>query len=236
MDLRVKIQPKEIFIYSMYNFWAGLRGIGCIILTVLVIIAAAASEERLGTQVTNLVILGVIALTVFQIFAIWKQAERTAGDAKTGAEIVFHIGDEGIRARQANCKGEISWDKLVKVKKIAGIYVLGDLGVGKTVFTQGFAAGLGIQEPVNSPTFTIVQEYDDGRLPLYHFDVYRLGDVDEMDEIGYEDYFYGEGICLIEWSERIREILPEHPIQITIEKDLEKGFDYRKITVTEVEA
>lgn len=124
MDLRVKIQPKEIFIYSMYNFWAGLRGIGCIILTVLVIIAAAASEERLGTQVTNLVILGVIALTGFQIFVIWKQAERTAGDAKTGAEIVFHIGDEGIRARQANCKGEISWDKLVKVKKIAGIYVL----------------------------------------------------------------------------------------------------------------
>ena len=114
MDLRVKIQPKEIFIYSMYNFWAGLRGIGCIILTVLVIIAAAASEERLG----------VIALTGFQIFAIWKQAERTARDAKTGAEIVFHIGDEGIRARQANGKGEISWDKLVKVKKIAGIYVL----------------------------------------------------------------------------------------------------------------
>ena len=94
------------------------------VVTVLVIIAAAASEERLGTQVTNLVILGVIALTGFQIFAIWKQAERTAGDAKTGAEIVFHIGDEGIRARQANCKGEISWDKLVKVKKIAGIYVL----------------------------------------------------------------------------------------------------------------
>ena len=111
--------------------------------------------------------------------------------------------------------------------------LVGDLGVGKTVFTQGFAAGLGIQEPVNSPTFTIVQEYDDGRLPLYHFDVYRLGDVDEMDEIGYEDYFYGEGICLIEWSERIREILPEHPIQITIEKDLEKGFDYRKISVCE---
>ena len=124
MDLRVKIQPKEIFIYSMYNFWAGMRGIGSIILTVLVIIAAAASEERLGTQVTNLVILGVIALTGFQIFAIWKQAEHTAGDAKKGAEIVFHIGDEGIRTRQANSKGEIIWDKLVKVKKIAGIYVL----------------------------------------------------------------------------------------------------------------
>ena len=114
------------------------------------------------------------------------------------------------------------------------IYTLdGDLGTGKTVFTQGVAAGLGITEAISSPTFTIIQEYDTGRLPLYHFDVYRLGDVDEMDEIGYEDYFYGEGICLIEWSERIREILPEHPIQITIEKDLEKGFDYRKISVNE---
>lgn len=109
----------------------------------------------------------------------------------------------------------------------------GDLGVGKTVFTQGFAAGLGITEPVNSPTFTIVQQYEEGRLPLYHFDVYRIGDVTEMDEIGYEDYFYGEGVCLIEWSELIREILPEHRIEIRIEKDLEKGFDYRKITVEE---
>ena len=125
MDLRVKIQPKEIFIYSMYNFWAGMRGIGSIILTVLVIIAAAASEERLGTQVTNLVILGVIALTgYYQGDHSPNEAERAARDAKTGAEIVFHIGDEGIRARQANGKGEISWDKLVKVKKIAGIYVL----------------------------------------------------------------------------------------------------------------
>ncbi len=114
------------------------------------------------------------------------------------------------------------------------IYCLnGDLGVGKTVFTKGFAEGLGIKDTVNSPTFTIVQEYDDGRLPLYHFDVYRIGDVDEMDEIGYEDYFYGEGVCLIEWSERIREILPENMTTITIEKDLEKGFDYRKISVNE---
>lgn len=112
------------------------------------------------------------------------------------------------------------------------VYCLdGDLGVGKTVFTQGFAAGLGIEGPVNSPTFTIVQQYDDGRLPLYHFDVYRIGDVGEMDEIGYEDCFYGEGVCLIEWSQLIPEILPEKVIRIRIEKDLEKGFDYRKISV-----
>ena len=109
----------------------------------------------------------------------------------------------------------------------------GDLGVGKTLFTQGFAQGLGIDEPVNSPTFTIVQQYDEGRLPLYHFDVYRIGDISEMDEIGYEDCFFGEGVCLIEWSGLIRDILPDHVTQVTIEKDLEKGFDYRRILVEE---
>ena len=109
--------------------------------------------------------------------------------------------------------------------------LIGDLGVGKTVFTQGVADGLGITEPVNSPTFTIVQIYEEGRLPFYHFDVYRIGDVEEMEEIGYEDCFYGEGICLIEWANLIEEILPEQYTQITIEKDLAKGFDYRRITV-----
>lgn len=109
----------------------------------------------------------------------------------------------------------------------------GDLGVGKTIFTQGFAKGLGIDEPVNSPTFTIVQQYDSGRLPLYHFDVYRIGDISEMDEVGYEDCFYGEGVSLIEWSGLIGEILPEKVISVKIEKDLGKGFDYRKITVEE---
>ena len=114
------------------------------------------------------------------------------------------------------------------------VYTLdGDLGTGKTVFTQGVAAGLGITEAISSPTFTIIQEYDTGRLPLYHFDVYRIGDIEEMEEIGYDDYFFGEGICLIEWADLIREILPEHVIRITIEKDLEKGFDYRKITIGE---
>ena len=111
--------------------------------------------------------------------------------------------------------------------------LIGDLGVGKTVFTKGLARGLGITEPVNSPTFTILQVYEEGRLPFYHFDVYRIGDVEEMDEIGYEDYFYGDGVCLIEWADLIEEILPEHYTQIQIEKDLEKGFDYRRITVTE---
>ena len=113
------------------------------------------------------------------------------------------------------------------------VYTLvGDLGVGKTVFTQGVAEGLGITEPVNSPTFTIIQEYESGRMPFYHFDVYRIGDIEEMEEIGYDDYFYGNGICLIEWANLIEEILPEQIIEITIEKNLEKGFDYRKITVT----
>ena len=109
----------------------------------------------------------------------------------------------------------------------------GDLGVGKTVFTQGFAAGLGIEGPVNSPTFTIVQQYGEGRLPLYHFDVYRIGDISEMDEIGYEDCFFGDGVCLIEWSGLIEEILPEHVTKVAIEKNLEHGFDYRRISVEE---
>ena len=109
----------------------------------------------------------------------------------------------------------------------------GALGVGKTVFTQGFAEGLGIREPVNSPTFTILQQYEEGRLPLYHFDVYRIGDVEEMEEIGYEDCFYGEGVCLIEWPSRILEILPDRTTWVEIAKDLEKGFDYRRIRVEE---
>ena len=111
--------------------------------------------------------------------------------------------------------------------------LIGDLGVGKTVFTQGLAKGLEIDEPISSPTFTIVQVYEEGRLPFYHFDVYRIGDISEMDEIGFEDYVYGEGVSLIEWANLIQEILPEKYISITIEKDLEQGFDYRKITIEE---
>ena len=113
--------------------------------------------------------------------------------------------------------------------------LIGDLGVGKTVFTQGIAEGLEIKESICSPTFTIVQVYEEGRMPFYHFDVYRIGDVEEMDEIGYEDYFYGEGLCMIEWANLIEEILPSKRKEITIEKDLEKGFDYRKITIVDVE-
>lgn len=123
-------------------------------------------------------------------------------------------------------------EKLGREAKPGQIYTLnGDLGTGKTVFTQGFASGLGITEPVNSPTFTILQVYEEGRMPFYHFDVYRIGDIEEMDEIGYEDCFFGEGVCLVEWANLIEEIMPEETIWITIEKDLEKGFDYRRIEV-----
>lgn len=125
-------------------------------------------------------------------------------------------------------------EKIGKEAVPGQVYTLiGDLGVGKTVFTQGVAYGLGITEAVSSPTFTIVQIYEEGRMPFYHFDVYRIGDVEEMEEIGYEDCFYGEGLCLIEWANLIEEILPEHYTGVVIEKDLEKGFDYRRITVSE---
>lgn len=109
----------------------------------------------------------------------------------------------------------------------------GDLGVGKTVFTKGFAEGLGVAEPVNSPTFTIMQIYESGRLPLYHFDVYRISDIEEMDEIGYEDYVYGNGVCLIEWAELVQEILPVDCLEVTIEKEPERGFDFRYIRINE---
>lgn len=126
-------------------------------------------------------------------------------------------------------------EQIGREAKPGEVYTLiGDLGVGKTVFTQGVAKGLGIREHVNSPTFTIVQIYEEGRLPFYHFDVYRIGDVEEMEEIGYQDCFYGEGICLIEWANLIEEILPDTYRQITIEKDLEKGFDYRRVTIKEI--
>ena len=136
-----------------------------------------------------------------------------------------------------NAKETFQLGEKIGEKALPGqIYTLnGDLGVGKTVFTQGVASGLGIREPVNSPTFTILQEYEGGRLPFYHFDVYRIGDIEEMEEIGYDNYFFGEGICLIEWAQLIKEILPENVISVTIEKNPAKDFDYRKITIEGLE-
>ncbi|MCR5607462.1 MAG: tRNA (adenosine(37)-N6)-threonylcarbamoyltransferase complex ATPase subunit type 1 TsaE [Lachnospiraceae bacterium] len=128
----------------------------------------------------------------------------------------------------------IAKEMAMKSEKGIVYCLIGDLGVGKTVFTQGFAKGLGIDEPVSSPTFTIIQEYYQGRLPLYHFDVYRIEDVTEMYELGYEDYFYGDGVCFIEWANLIEEVLPDNYTRIIIEKDLEKGMDYRRITIEEI--
>ena len=119
-----------------------------------------------------------------------------------------------------------------KLKSGDALCLDGDLGVGKTVFTKGVAAGLGIKDDVSSPTFTLIQEYYGGRLPLYHFDVYRIDGPWDMDDLGYEEYFYGEGVCLVEWGSMIKELFPENTIYVRIEKDLEKGFDYRKITVS----
>lgn len=113
------------------------------------------------------------------------------------------------------------------------ICLTGDLGTGKTVFTQGFAKGLGVTDYVDSPTFTIVKEYHDGRMPFYHFDVYRIGDISEMDEIGYEEYFFGDGVCLVEWGLLVGELLPKDTIFIEITKNCDISFDYRRITMKE---
>ncbi|HBI63408.1 MAG TPA: tRNA (adenosine(37)-N6)-threonylcarbamoyltransferase complex ATPase subunit type 1 TsaE [Lachnospiraceae bacterium] len=126
--------------------------------------------------------------------------------------------------------------RLGKLCKAGDVILLnGDLGVGKTVFSKGLGKGLGIIEPISSPTFTILQVYEEGRIPLYHFDVYRISDLEEMEEIGYEDYFYGGGVCLIEWAEQIQEILPDRTVEITIAKNLERGFDYREIVIEGME-
>lgn len=138
---------------------------------------------------------------------------------------------ESFSAEETYALGE----KIGQEAKPGQVYTLiGDLGVGKTVFTQGVAAGLGITEPVSSPTFTIVQIYEEGRMPFYHFDVYRIGDPEEMEEVGFEDCIYGEGLCLIEWANLIEEILPPAYTQVRIEKDLSRGFDYRKIILTRI--
>jgi tRNA threonylcarbamoyladenosine biosynthesis protein TsaE len=110
----------------------------------------------------------------------------------------------------------------------------GDLGVGKTVLSKGFALGLEIEEHITSPTFTIVNVYESGIRPFYHFDVYRISDPYELDEIGYEDYFYGNGTTMIEWASLISDLIPNTAIYISIEKDLDKGLDYRKICVSTV--
>jgi len=122
--------------------------------------------------------------------------------------------------------------KLGESAEAGQIYTLdGDLGTGKTVFAKGFAEGLGITEIVNSPTFTIVQSYEGGRLAMHHFDVYRIADPEEMDEIGYEEYFFGDGVCLVEWADQIAGLIPEDAVRVRIEKDPEKGEDYRIITI-----
>lgn len=125
--------------------------------------------------------------------------------------------------------------ELAKHAKPGDVFCLiGDLGVGKTVFSQGFGAGMGIKEPISSPTFTIVQVYEEGRLPFYHFDVYRIADEEELFEIGFDEMLDGDGAVLIEWADQIPDSLPEHYTQVVIEKNLEQGFDYRRITITEV--
>ena len=128
---------------------------------------------------------------------------------------------------------KIATDFAKTLKEGDVLCMYGDLGVGKTAFVQGLAKGLEIDEPITSPTFTIVNEYS-GTLPLYHFDVYRIADSDEMYEIGYEEYVYGDGVSVIEWPQLIDDILPEKRYDIEIAKDYDKGENYRTIEIKEV--
>ena len=145
---------------------------------------------------------------------------------------IFYLIDNVFESTSSQMTFEFAKKIGEKLKSGDVLCLDGDLGVGKTVFTKGVAAGLGIKDDVSSPTFTLIQEYYGGRLPLYHFDVYRIDGLWDMDDLGYEEYFYGEGVCLVEWGSMIKELFPENTIYVRIEKDLEKGFDYRKITVS----
>ena len=138
-----------------------------------------------------------------------------------------------MRVETNSDKETLEFGRKLGLEAVPGsIYCLdGDLGTGKTVIAKGIALGLGINEPVSSPTFTVIKEYREGRLPFYHFDVYRIEDPVEMEEIGYEDYFFGDGVTVVEWSDMIKEIIPENAIKIRLKKDISKGFEYRLIEV-----
>lgn len=124
----------------------------------------------------------------------------------------------------------INLGKLLKSGDI--VCLTGDLGTGKTHITKGIAKGLGIEDNITSPTFTIVNEYETGRLKLNHFDVYRVSDPDEIYALGFDDYIFSDAVSVIEWANYIEEILPQDFLHILIEKDLSQGEDYRKITIT----
>ena len=110
-----------------------------------------------------------------------------------------------------------------KVKVPCLICLDGDLGAGKTVFAKGLAKGLGVEDDIVSPTFVLFNVYEKGRFPFYHFDVYRIEEPEEMYEIGYEEYFYGEGVCIVEWADIVEEIIPEDAKVIFIEYGKDEG-------------
>ena len=141
------------------------------------------------------------------------------------AETVFESLSPGDTARIG--------EEIARNAKARDVFCLsGELGAGKTVFASGFAQGLGIGEDILSPTFTLLNEYRGGRLPLYHFDLYRLDAPAELCGIGYEEYFFGDGVCLVEWPCRAGGLIPENAFFALFETDFGKGPMYRRITVT----
>ena len=169
----------------------------------------------------------------FEELGIQMKKDLEEGRVYSGLNTVENTGLKNMEIETFSAKETFEIGRKIGMEALPGsvFTLIGDLGVGKTVLTQGVAEGLGIEEPVNSPTFTILQVYDEGRLPFYHFDVYRIADESEMDEIGYEEYFYGDGVCFVEWANLIPGIVPKKHTEIKIEKNPEKGFDYRKITI-----
>ena len=236
IKFEVKMTKKAMFDFMLYTSYTSLSGIiGVIFGGVTLVLGIRQCMFGSYSTAATFFLFAAIFLIGNPLHLKARAAEQVMRSPMFQKPISYELNEEGIRISQDEQSVLNEWGyELGQHAKPGQVFTLvGDLGVGKTVFTKGLAAGLGITEPVSSPTFTIVQVYDEGRLPFYHFDVYRIGDVEEMDEIGYEDYVYGEGVSLIEWANLIEEILPEHFTEIKIEKNLEKGFDYRRISICE---
>ena len=228
----VTLSPKDLYRFNMYQTYTGFQGWSSIALGILGFVMAGISFQNGKTSYTLLYIAVGFLFLLYIPVALWFRAKETLKTNKVLAGTLhYEITEKNIHVSQGKETGDMEWQAIYKIVANAKQILIYSNRKSAYIFTQGIAQGLGIEEPICSPTFTIVQVYEEGRMPFYHFDVYRIGDIEEMDEIGYEDYFYGEGLTMIEWANLIEEILPDHYREITIEKDLEKGFDYRKITI-----
>ena len=248
MDFELKLDGKTMSRFLLHYNYTKATGLFGILLGIASLAAVFIKWNMWNANQRVVWIVIAVLFLIVQPLTLAKKGRRQMAQEEMQIPLFCHIDEEGISVTQGEASSSCKWSDLRKVVYRKNEMYLFTSAIyatiitrnsceekfGKTVFAKGFAHGLGITEPVTSPTFTIVQEYHEGRLPLYHFDVYRIADAEEMYELDCEGYFYGDGVCLIEWASQIRDILPDDCHQVTIAKDLEKGFDFRQITLDEM--